>query len=103
MHASKRDWPLSRCDLILLVFSPSSGNGRRKAFASSHGARIHASRASSVVRIATSAAKPKDTKRSVQGRRHESQRDAMFILSSRFGIVAGHDDVGLGVTSLRNR
>jgi hypothetical protein len=33
------------------MLSGTSGNGRCSAFASSHGARIHASRSSSVVRI----------------------------------------------------
>jgi len=33
------------------TFNPSSGNGRCKAFASSHGARIQASRSSAVVKI----------------------------------------------------
>ncbi len=35
----------------MTILSASSGNGRCSAFASSHGARIHASRSSSVVRI----------------------------------------------------
>ena len=35
----------------ITIFNASSGNGRCKAFASSHGARIQTSRSSSVVRI----------------------------------------------------
>jgi hypothetical protein len=35
----------------MTILSASSGNGRRSAFASSHGARIQTSRSSSVVRI----------------------------------------------------
>src|SRR6478736_898699 len=35
----------------MTILSASSGNGRCSAFASSHGARIHTSRSSSVVRI----------------------------------------------------
>jgi hypothetical protein len=36
---------------LATIINASSGNGRCSAFASSHGARIHASRSSSVVRI----------------------------------------------------
>ena len=35
----------------MTILSASSGNGRCRAFASSHGARIHTSRSSSVARI----------------------------------------------------
>jgi hypothetical protein len=35
----------------ITIFSASSGNGRCSALASSHGARIHTSRSSSVVKI----------------------------------------------------
>jgi len=36
---------------LMTIFSASTGNGRCRAFASSHGARIQALRSSSVVRI----------------------------------------------------